>query len=191
MAHEMSRRCTYSSAGQSCAEWPSWPTIHDQVDQLWAFEDILGERRDLEWVSSALRGPAVAEVPWWGSRARHSTGQRHPMQEPCPVCGVRSTPQCGITGSANRPGWTSRAGVRTETLPRLSQGHAEQSASPRRPTTRFAQRLRAELAVSGSAVRQKTKRYEDAVAPGTSRRSPTTCGGRRRLPDVLAAVEAL
>lgn len=150
---------------EKCAERAGLPdSIRGlPVVELWAFGDILGTPRDLEWVSVAV-AVDLPEVPWLSlpQGAEHWSNATRMTQNP--ISGFWRSVHAPIWNHfIDRPApiWSAGTGVAVETIDAIREGEANRFRLAEPSTQDVHKRLNDELAVSLRALREQTRTYDD------------------------------
>lgn len=134
-----------------------------RVTQLWAFGELLGEPRELDWVKVALCIDQPADdVPWFSEPhgAQHWANSTRLAKNPLHAF-WRSDQAPVWNHLIERPVliWDVAGGVRQDAVSALRSGHSEPVRLAAVPADELRDRLRDELAVSLRGLRECTRRY--------------------------------
>jgi hypothetical protein len=149
---------------QSCAEWSGREFGELRVTQLWAVGDILGPKRELETVTMVLAVDLPpADVPWWTEPpgAHHWSNATRLSKNPI-LAWWRSAHAPIWNHRVIRPAlvWDAGGGERPDVLVALTNGQGEAVRSAAPTDDEYTSRLRDELSVSLTALRDATAEYE-------------------------------
>jgi hypothetical protein len=162
-----------------------------RVRELWAYDEILGTCRDLDWVSAALSVDLpVGEVPWlcrpvgadlWADLTRAS---KNPVgiqwrSVHAPVWNHR------ITGPVLV--WDADDGVREDAMTALREGRGSSVASAAPSEEEFMARMDDELTVSLAELTRRTREYESEYTTRLGIRADALHAAAQGYLDVLAA----
>ena len=151
---------------EKCAEMADLPPrVHTlRVDEMWAFGDILGSPRDLDWASAALRVDLPAdEVPWLSRPVGAELWTDLTRASKNPV---------GIWWrSAHAPVWNHRIvgpllvwdraqGIRDDAVTALREGQGAAAGIALPAEEEYMARMDDELRVSLAELRRRTREYD-------------------------------
>lgn len=162
-----------------------------RVQELWAYGEILGARRDLDWVSVALSVDLpVQEVPWlcrpagadlWADLTRasknpvgiqwrsvHAPAWNHHIVGPVLV-------------------WDADSGVREDAISALREGRGSAVAIAAPSEENFMARMDDELTVSLAELTRRTREYESEHTTRLGVRADALHAAAQGYLDVLAA----
>jgi hypothetical protein len=162
-----------------------------RVDELWAVGDVLGEPRDVTWVTAVLCVdlPAV-DVPWlcrpqgadlWADLTRTS---KNPVDvwwrsTRAPVWNHRITRPLMI--------WSRAGGIREDALTSIREGRGAAAGIPDPSKDEFVARMDNELQTSLAELQRRTEQYETEHTSRLGVRADALFAAAYGYLDVLAA----